>query len=189
MQKLGCFTLGERYYYHQLCELYSSLILFKDYNSKKNGIYVGLSETHLLVFRELETDIEIKKKISADQRRTESTTNEKESYETERREETFNELQLICYAQMQCIDTIFYRENEKHMKVVFKKYQSIKLYHEFEEIKRYYKFQKPELFLRGVLKSITKFQSCDINFQPFKHTGKKDKDKKPSVHDNMVKHR
>lgn len=57
-----------------------------------------MSETHLLVFRELETDIEIKKKISADQRRTESTTNEKESYETERREETFNELQLICYA-------------------------------------------------------------------------------------------
>ena len=57
-----------------------------------------MSETHLLVFRELETDIEIKKKISADQRRTESTANEKESYETERREETFNELQLICYA-------------------------------------------------------------------------------------------
>lgn len=32
---------------------------------------------------------------------------------------------------MQCIDTIFYKENEKTIRIVFKKYQSIKLYHEF----------------------------------------------------------
>jgi hypothetical protein len=94
---------------------------------------------------------------------------------------------LITCAEMQCIDTIFYKENEKTIRLVFRKYQSIKLYHEFEEIKRQYKLNHPEIFLRGVLKSITKFQSCEVSFEPYRANEKKDK--KPSLSEDMVKHR
>jgi hypothetical protein len=52
MQKLGSFILGEKYYYQELVELYSSLLLFKDYSNRKNSVYIGLSDTHLLVFQE-----------------------------------------------------------------------------------------------------------------------------------------
>jgi len=107
----------------------------------------------------------------------------------DKKEETLNELQLTCYAELQCIDTIFFKDNERQIKLIYKKYKSIKLYHEFEEIKRSYKFQKPEVFLRGILKSITKFQHCDINFEPYRSHSKKEKEKKPSVNENVVKHR
>jgi REP element-mobilizing transposase RayT len=50
------------------------------------------------------------------------------------------------------------------IRLVLKKYKSIKLYHEFEEIKKQYRFNKPEIFLRGVLKVITRFQPCEIKF-------------------------
>ena len=32
MQKIGKFQLGEKYYYDEIRELYSSLVLFKDFN-------------------------------------------------------------------------------------------------------------------------------------------------------------
>lgn len=59
-------------------------------------------------------------------------TNEKELVESEESEETAHQLMLITCAEMQCIDSIFYKENEKTIRIVFRKYQSIKLYHEFE---------------------------------------------------------
>jgi len=44
MQKIGQFTLGETYFYHELVEYFSSLILLKDLSSqKKNNVYVGVS--------------------------------------------------------------------------------------------------------------------------------------------------
>lgn len=93
---------------------------------------------------------------------------EKELVESELSEETANQLMLVTCAEMQCIDTIYYKESDKNIRIVFKKYQSIKLYHEFEEIKRQYKFNHPEIFLRGVLKSITKFQTCEVVFDPYR---------------------
>ena len=49
--------------------------------------------------------------------------------ESEETEETVNRLTLITCAEMQCIDTFFYKEHEKTIRIIFKKYQSIKLYH------------------------------------------------------------
>lgn len=53
------------------------------------------------------------------------------------------------------------------MRLVLKKYKAIKLYHESEDIKKQYKFYRPEVFLRGILKYITKFQPCEIIFDPY----------------------
>lgn len=50
---MGHFLLGECYYYHELAEMFSSLILLKDQIQKKNNVYVGITETHLLGFIEL----------------------------------------------------------------------------------------------------------------------------------------
>lgn len=97
MQKLGSFCLGEKFYYHELCELFNSLVLFKDLNSKKLGNYIGLTDTHLLIFQEIETDKDSRRRYSVDLRKTESSSNEKEAMENERLEETTNELQLVCY--------------------------------------------------------------------------------------------
>ena len=52
------------------------------------------------------------------------------------------------------------------MKMLIKKYKSIKLYHESEDIKKQFKFSQPDIFIRGVLKYITKFQPCHIDFEP-----------------------
>ena len=65
-----------------------------------------------------------------DFRKTQATSNN--SRETDKSEETNNELQLVCYAEMQCIDTIYFKESEKLLKIIYRRYQSIKLYHEFE---------------------------------------------------------
>lgn len=47
----------------------------------------------------------------------------------------------------------------------------------------------PEIFIRGILKSITKFQHTEINFDPFRKEVKKEKDSRPNVNESMVKHR
>lgn len=51
MQKIGNFNIGEKFYYHEITEQYSSLILFKDLSQKKKCIYLGLTETHILIFK------------------------------------------------------------------------------------------------------------------------------------------
>jgi hypothetical protein len=128
MQKIGRFLLGEKYYYNELTELFSAMLLFRDYSHKK-GAYIALTETHLLMFKECETPEETKKKYAVDKRKTESTVAEHEQADNDRSEETSNELQLISHAELQCIDTVYYKESEKHIRIIYKKYQSIKLYH------------------------------------------------------------
>ena len=81
-------------------------------------------------------------------------------------EATPNKLKLTISADIQCIDTIVFMESDNLMKMLIKKYNSIKLYHESEEVKRQFKFSMPDVFLRGVLKYITKFQPCHIDFEP-----------------------
>lgn len=75
---------------------------------------------------------------------------------------------LVNCAEMQCIDTIYYNESNKIIRLVLKKYKKIKNYHECDEIKKQYQFSNPEIFLRAVLKYITKFQNCEIIFEPYK---------------------
>lgn len=36
--------------------MYTSLTLFKDLSHKKSSIYIGLTETHILVFKEEESE-------------------------------------------------------------------------------------------------------------------------------------
>jgi hypothetical protein len=43
------------------------------------------------------------------------------------------------------------------------------------------------VFLRGILKSITKFQACEVLFDPYRSHEKKEK--KPDLSQDMVKHR
>jgi hypothetical protein len=53
MQRVGEFLLGETYFYHELAEMFSSLVVLKDHVQKKNNVYVGITETHILGFIEL----------------------------------------------------------------------------------------------------------------------------------------
>ena len=120
--------LGERYYYQELCEMHSSLILLKDRSQKKNNLYVGVTETHLLTFRECESKYP-RSQSPLRHAHTIAATSEKEVVEVEEPESTLNQLLLVSAAEMQCIDTIYYRENEKVIRLMYKKYKSIKLYH------------------------------------------------------------
>jgi hypothetical protein len=171
MQRVGEFLLGESYYYHELAEMFSSLVLLKDQGQpqgqgpKKSGIYVGITETHLLGFREL-VDRHTHASLSP-LRHHHSLVGKDEKQPEEENEATYYKLRLVFSAELQCIDTIYYREGEKMVKLLLKKYKAIKLYHESEDIKKQYKFQRPEVFLRGILKYITKFQPCEILFEPY----------------------
>jgi hypothetical protein len=51
---LGRFLLGETFFYHELMNTCPALTLIKDLSQKKSLIYVGISETHLLIFREIQ---------------------------------------------------------------------------------------------------------------------------------------
>ena len=49
------------------------------------------------------------------------------------------------------------------------KYRSIKTFNEYEKVRRVYKLENSELFLRNVLKFITKFQKIEINLETAVH--------------------
>ncbi len=159
MQRVGKFQMGEVFQYHELNQMYESLTLMKDLTPRKQTIYVAITETHFLVFRELP-----EKNRSSGEYRGAVVTSEKESLIES--EATNNKLKLTASAEIQCIDTILFFEEEQTVKLLVKKYKSIKLYNESEDIKRQYRFSQPEIFLRGVLKYITKFQPCHIDFEP-----------------------
>lgn len=84
--------------------MFRSLTLLKDHNQKKGNMYIGLTETHLLFFKESSSDKHINVGI---QRHHHSlmVKNEKSILEPE---STVYRLTLISYAEMQCIDTILY---------------------------------------------------------------------------------
>lgn len=75
----------------------------------------------------------------------------------------------MSFGDIQSLESLHYNEAEKVVRLVISKYKSIKNYHEGEAIKRQYKFTRPEIFIRGVLKYINKFQPCEIHFHPYGH--------------------
>lgn len=166
MQRVGEFLLGESYYYHELAEMFSSLTLLKDQAARaKAAAYVGITETHLLGFREL-PDRRTRAALSPLRHRRSLLAKEERQPEEES-EATYYKLRLVFSAELQCIESIHYREAERSVRLTLKKYKAIKLYHESEDISKQYKFLRPEVFLRGVLKYITKFQPCEVLFEPF----------------------
>lgn len=53
LQRMGRFHLGDSYFYDELAEMYSSLTLLKDHLQKKSTAYIGISDTHFLIFKEI----------------------------------------------------------------------------------------------------------------------------------------
>ena len=102
--------------------MYESLTLLKDLSQRKQPLYVGITETHVLVFRELPGTGK-----GVGQYGSTVGTSEKESLIES--EATSNKLRLTSSAEMQCIDTILFFEADKTIKMQLKKYKSIKLYH------------------------------------------------------------
>ena len=158
MQKVGRFQIGDTYYYQELTEMYDSLTLLKDLTPRKYPLYVGITETHFLVYRELPEKVKPTRSFGGGGGEREALIEG---------EGTSGKLKLSVAAELQCIDTMVVVESEGAVKLLLKKYKSIKLlYHESEEVKRQFKLAQPDIFIRGVLKYITKFQPCHIEFEP-----------------------
>lgn len=51
------------------------------------------------------------------------------------------------------------------MIITFYKYRSIKEFNEYEKICRQYRLENSEIFLRNILKYVTKFQKIEINLE------------------------
>ena len=121
MQKVGRFQIGDTYYYHELSEMFDCLTLLKDLTTRKHPLYLGVSETHLLILRELPSTAKPTGSLSG-------TGGEKEALIEG--EGTSNKLKLAAWAEVQCIDTMIVAEGEGTVELLLKKYRSIKLlYH------------------------------------------------------------
>lgn len=107
--------------------MFSSLTILKDHSQKKSTVYVGITETHLLGFWEI---IDRHQHASLSPlRHHHSLVGKDEKQIEEETEVTYYRLRLVFSAELQCIDTILYKESEKMVKLVLKKYKAIKLYH------------------------------------------------------------
>ena len=169
---MGRFQIGDTYYYQELIQMFDCLTLLKDLTVKKYSLYLAITETHFLIFRELPYTIKPTQGFNKTARDKGALTEEEVTLiEGEGAligsEGTKSKLKLAVAAEVQCIDTIILMESEGEVKLLLKKYKSIKLlYHESEEVTRHFKLSQPEVFIRGVLKCITKFQPCHIEFEP-----------------------
>ena len=116
-----------------------------------NLVVLGVTETHLLIFKDHD---------GSPQKGTKKNVPQKWSNLENKR------LFLARHCDLQCISSINYEKEVNEIQLTVYKYRSIKSFNEYEPMTKKYILEDGEFFLKVVLKNITKFQQIKISFIP-----------------------